>query len=110
LSQHPYPLESNSPLLRFFLISSFGRSHYSSFNTINYNANVTDLINALPGNSSVKTVQKQQLGEAVFSVSALTSRSGGWWSRDMCLLWCASVPRLYKWQNSFGLGAVTSQS
>jgi hypothetical protein len=44
---------------------------------------------------------------AVFSVSAVTSRSGGWWSRDMCFLWGLSVPWLYKWQNSFGSG--TSQ-
>jgi hypothetical protein len=38
----------------------------------------------------------------VFAVSAVTSRSGGWWSRDICFLWCVSVPRLYEWQNSFG--------
>jgi hypothetical protein len=25
----------------------------------------------------------------------------------MCFLWCVSIPRLYKWQNSFGSG--TSQ-
>jgi hypothetical protein len=48
--------------------------------------NVTDLINALPGNSSVKTVQHPTVEETVFSVSAVTSRSGGWWSRDMCFL------------------------
>jgi hypothetical protein len=44
---------------------------------------VTDLISALPGNSSVDTVQHGTIEEAVFSVSAVTSRSGGWWSRDM---------------------------
>jgi hypothetical protein len=43
---------------------------------------VTDLINALPGNSSVNTVQNATIEEAVFSVSEVTSRSGGWWSRD----------------------------
>jgi hypothetical protein len=44
---------------------------------------VTDLINALPGNSSANTVQHATIEEAVFSVSAVTSRSGGWWSHDM---------------------------
>jgi hypothetical protein len=68
---------------------------------------LTDLINALPGNSSVNTVQHATIEEAVFSVSAVTSRSGAWWSSDMCFLWCVSVPWLYKWQNSFGSG--TSQ-
>jgi hypothetical protein len=60
---------------------------------------VTDLINALPGNSSVNTVQHATIQVAVSSVSAVTSRSGGWGSRDMCFLWCVSVPRLCKWQN-----------
>jgi hypothetical protein len=62
--------------------------------------NVTDLINALSSNSSVNTVEHATIEEAVFSVSAVTSRSGGWWSRDICFLWCVSVPWLYKWQNS----------
>jgi hypothetical protein len=35
---------------------------------------VTDLINALPGNSSVNTVQHATTQEAVFSVSAVTSQ------------------------------------
>jgi hypothetical protein len=48
--------------------------------------NVTDLIKALAGNSSVNTVQHATVEKAVFSVSAVTSRSGGWWSRDMCYL------------------------
>jgi hypothetical protein len=39
---------------------------------------VTDLINALPGNSSVNTVQHGTTEEAVFSVSAVTSHRGGW--------------------------------
>jgi hypothetical protein len=69
--------------------------------------NATDLIDALPSNSSVNTVQHATIEMDVFSVSAVTSRSGGW-SHDMCFLWCVSVPRLYKWQNSFasskGLG------
>jgi hypothetical protein len=68
---------------------------------------VTDLINALPGNSSVNTVRHATIEKAVFSMPAVTSRSGGWWSRDVCFLWCVLVPRLYEWQNSFGSG--TSQ-
>jgi hypothetical protein len=44
---------------------------------------------------------------AVFSMSAVTSRSGWRWSRDMCFLRWVYVPRLYKWQNSFCSG--TSQ-
>jgi hypothetical protein len=64
--------------------------------------NVKDLINALPGNSYVNTVQQASIEEAVFSVSVATSCSGVLWSRDMCFLWCVSVLRLYKWQNSFG--------
>jgi hypothetical protein len=47
---------------------------------------LTDLINALPANSSVNTVQHATIEEAVFSVSAVTSRSVGRWSRDMCSL------------------------
>jgi hypothetical protein len=47
---------------------------------------VTDLINALPGNSTVNTVQHTTIEEAVFTVSDVTSRSGGRWSRDMCFL------------------------
>jgi hypothetical protein len=40
---------------------------------------VTDLINVLPGNSSVNTAQHAAVEETVFSVSAVTSRIGGWW-------------------------------
>jgi hypothetical protein len=36
-----------------------------------------DLINALPGNSSVNRVQHSTIEEAVFSVSAVKSRSDG---------------------------------
>jgi hypothetical protein len=39
---------------------------------------VTDLTYALPGNSSVNTVQHAAIEVAVFSVSAVTSRSGGY--------------------------------
>jgi hypothetical protein len=38
---------------------------------------VTDLINALPGNSSVNTVQHATIEEAVSSVSAMTSHNSG---------------------------------
>jgi hypothetical protein len=57
---------------------------------------VTDLMNALPGNSSLNTDQHATIEEAVFSTSAVTPRSGEWWSRDMCFLWCVSDPRLCK--------------
>jgi hypothetical protein len=56
----------------------------TGINTIVYM--VTDLINALSGNSSVNTVQHGIVEKAVFSVSAVTSRRGGWWSRDMYFL------------------------
>jgi hypothetical protein len=35
---------------------------------------VTDLMNALPGNSSVNTAQHATIEEAVFSVPAVTSK------------------------------------
>jgi hypothetical protein len=77
---------------------------------------VTDLINALPGNSSVNTVQHATIDEAVFSVSAVTSQNSGYRSRDvfsvdptdvpinwldsdhLIYVYCRSisVPRLYK--------------
>jgi hypothetical protein len=37
---------------------------------------VTDLINALPGNSSINTVQHVVIDEAVFSMSSAPSSSG----------------------------------
>jgi hypothetical protein len=37
---------------------------------------VTDLINALPGNSSANTVQHAMIDEAVFSMSSAPSRGG----------------------------------
>jgi hypothetical protein len=44
---------------------------------------VPDLINMLPGNSSMNTVKHTAIEEAVFPVSAAMSCSGGWWSCDM---------------------------
>jgi hypothetical protein len=43
---------------------------------------VTDLINALPGKSSVDTI-KHAIEEAVFSVSAVTSYNSGQRPRDV---------------------------
>jgi hypothetical protein len=43
---------------------------------------VTDMIIALPGNSSVNTVHHATIEEAVFSVGP----TAGYRSRDMCLL------------------------
>jgi carbon monoxide dehydrogenase subunit G len=48
-----------------------GRKVYQFYNI------VTDLINALPGNSSVNTVQNATVEEAVFSVSVVTSHNSG---------------------------------
>jgi hypothetical protein len=42
-----------------------------------------DLINALPGNGSVYTVQHATIEEAVFSVSAVTSHKRGWRPRNV---------------------------
>jgi hypothetical protein len=78
----------------------------------------TDLINALPGNSSVNMVQQATIEEAVFSVYAVTSQNSGqrpcdmfsvdptdtpidWLDSDQVI--CAycrsmSVPRLYKYE------------
>jgi hypothetical protein len=38
--------------------------------------NITDLINMLPGNSSVNTVQRATIDEAVFSVTRATPSAG----------------------------------
>jgi hypothetical protein len=46
---------------------------------------ITDLINALPGNISVNTVQHVTIEEAVFSVSAVTSQNSGYRPRDVLL-------------------------
>jgi hypothetical protein len=53
----------------------------------------------LPSNSSVNTVQPATIEEAVLHVRGDVTQ----W----VVTWCVSVPRLYKWQNSFGWG--TSQ-
>jgi hypothetical protein len=57
--------------------SSVGRnrSGYMEFNTVYI---VTDLMNALSGNSSVNTVPGATIDEAVISLSAVTSSSSGW--------------------------------
>jgi hypothetical protein len=58
---------------------------------------VTDLINALPGNSSVNTVKHATIDEAVFSMlsasrsSLLTDQSTRSLTRNVLSLW--SVPR-----------------
>jgi hypothetical protein len=73
---------------------------------------VTNLINALPGNSSVNTVQQATIEEAMFSGDP-TDAAIDWLDSDHVIyVYCRSMffPRLYKyeWQNSFK--AVTSQS
>jgi hypothetical protein len=42
-----------------------------------FHHNVLDLINVLPGNSSVNMVQHTTVEEAVFSVSVVTSHNSG---------------------------------
>jgi hypothetical protein len=71
---------------------------YKNINIIVYKVIVTDLINALPGKSSVNTVQQAAIREAVFSVDP-TDAPIDWLDRDHVI--CAycrsmSVPRLYK--------------
>jgi hypothetical protein len=57
-------------VLRLFLL--FASCCINTTNNI-----VTDFSNALPGNSSVNTVQHITIEEAVFSVSAVTSHNSG---------------------------------
>jgi ascorbate-specific PTS system EIIC-type component UlaA len=47
---------------------------------------ITVLINALPSNSSVNTVQHATIEEAVFSVSAVTSHNSGFRDYLTCFL------------------------
>jgi hypothetical protein len=66
---------------------------------------VTDLINVLPGNSSVNMVQHATIEEVAFSVD-VTNTPIDWLDSDhmICVYSRSmSVPRLYKkeWQNSF---------
>jgi hypothetical protein len=58
---------------------------------------VTDLINALPGSSSVNTVQHATVGEAVFSVD-LTNAPIDWLDGDHMISPCRpiSISWLYK--------------
>jgi hypothetical protein len=59
---------------------------------------VTDLINALPGNSSVNAAQHATIEEAVFSVDP-TDAPIDWLDSDHVIRVCCrsvSVPRLYK--------------
>jgi hypothetical protein len=59
---------------------------------------VTDLVNALPGNGSVNTIQHTATEEAVFSVNP-TYAPIDWLDNDHVIcVYCRSmsVPRLYK--------------
>jgi hypothetical protein len=60
-------------------------------------SNITDLINALPGNSSVNTVQHSTIEEAVFSVEPLDAPIDWLDSDHVICVYCRSmsVPRLY---------------
>jgi hypothetical protein len=62
-----------------------------------YKHTVTDLVNALPGNSSVNTVQFATIEKAVFSVDP-TDAPIDWLDSDHVIcVYCKSmsVPRLY---------------
>jgi hypothetical protein len=58
----------------------------------------TDLINALPGNSSVNTVQHAGIEEAGFSVDPTDAPIGRLDSHHVICVYCSSmsVPHLYK--------------
>jgi hypothetical protein len=56
---------------------------------------VTDLISALPGNSSVNTVQHPTIEEVVFSVDP-NDTPIDWMDSDHVYCRPMSVPRLYK--------------
>jgi hypothetical protein len=65
--------------------------------SVSYIHNVTDLVNALPGNSSINTVQHATTEKAVFSVD-LTDAPTDWLdSNHVICVYCRfmSVPRLY---------------
>jgi hypothetical protein len=75
---------------------------------LNKNHIVMDLINALPGNSSVNTIQHATIEEAVFSVDPTDTATDWLDSNHVICVYCRSmyVLRLHKRQNSFR--AVTS--
>jgi hypothetical protein len=83
---------SNRPI-DYYEIPFSSDVRFVVFRCVNYqphvilNAIVTDLINALPGNSSVNTVQHATIEKAVFSVDP-TDATIDWLDSDhvMCLL------------------------
>jgi hypothetical protein len=80
------------------------RQYSSSINHPMFRKNIVmDLINALPGNSTVNTVQHATTEEAVFSVNP-TYMPVDWLDSDHVIcVYCGSmsVPQLCKWENSF---------
>jgi hypothetical protein len=67
-------------LYGLFFYSLLQKSHFSSFKFI---INVTDLINVLPGNNSINTVQSATIDEAIFLVVRAEQR---WKKRVMQLV------------------------
>jgi hypothetical protein len=67
--------------------------HYNALEEVDSHNNVTDFINALPGNSFVNTIQHATIDEAVFSVSSaplpllVTDQGTRSLTRDTCFLW-----------------------
>jgi hypothetical protein len=88
------------PLNKLSTLHSFALKHcsefcvvkrlYTNLNDLQSKHIVTDLINALPGNSSVNMALHAAIEEAVFFVSVVTSRSFGWWSHDV--FFCDACP------------------
>jgi hypothetical protein len=73
---------------------------YKCVPCVSFTANyiVTDLINALRGNSSVKTLQRATINDAVFSVDPVYAPIDRLNSDHVICVYCRSmsVPPLYK--------------
>jgi hypothetical protein len=74
------------------------RQHGTICYSLHMEHGVTDLINALPGNSSVNAVQQATIEEAVFSVDPIDVPIDWLDSDHMICVYCRSmsIPRLYK--------------
>jgi hypothetical protein len=99
--------EEDTTIACFRILSNSGISRPTTLGALGTDS-VTDFINALPGNSSVNTVQRATIEEAVFSVDP-TDAPIDWLDGDHVIyVYCRSmsVPWLYKSDNPFK--AVTS--
>jgi hypothetical protein len=88
--------DTDSSYYSFTILSSLCKKYQKIFTSGKHI--VTDLINALPGNSSVITVQQATIEEAMFSVDS-TDAPVDWLDNDhMMYVYCRSmsVPRVCK--------------